>query len=153
MIEITKTLLTFLSDSMGDFGFDKGQVSFTSMHPKDIHGTKQARVNLYLYHLRENPDIRNLDTRGNSEIHLLQSLSYYCLLTAYGNEEEFESLLLLDNVRKLLFEKPFFESKSGEIVLNISMDNQAPEFFTNLWQALQTPLRPSLNYVVRKQAK
>ena len=78
MIEITKTLLTFLSDSMGDLGFDKGQVPFTSMHPKDIHVTKQARVNLYLYHLRENPDIRNLDPRGNSEIRLLQSLSHHC---------------------------------------------------------------------------
>ena len=153
MIEITKTLLTFLSDSMGDLGFDKDRVSFTSLHPKDIDGTKQARVNLYLYHLCEEPNIRNLDTLGNPETRLLQSLNYHCLLTAYGNEEEFESLLLLDNVRQLLFEKPFVESENGEIVLNISMDNQAPEFFTNLWQALQTPLRPSLNCIVRKQAK
>jgi hypothetical protein len=153
MIEITKTLLTFLSDSMGDLGFDKDQVSFTSMHPKDIDGTKQARVNLYLYHLREDPNIRNLDTLGNPEIRLLQSLNYHCLLTAYGNEEEFKSLVLLDNVRKLLFENPHIESKDGQIVLDILMENHNPEGFIKLWQALQTPLRPSLNCIVRKQAK
>lgn len=151
MIEITKTLLTFLSDSMGDLDFDKGQVSFTSMHPKDINGTKQARVNLYLYHLSEDPNIRNLDARKNLGTDLLLSLNYYYVITAYGDEEDFESLILLDKVRKLLFEKPFIESKKGGMVLEIIMDNHGPEFFTNLWQALQTPLRPSLNYIVRKQ--
>jgi hypothetical protein len=152
VIEITKTLLTLLSDSMGDLGFDKGQVSFTSMHPKDIHGTKQARVNLYLYHLHENRDRRGLDTLRNSEIQSLESHSYHCLLTAYGNEEEFESLLLLDNVKKLLFEKPVVNPYNGEFILYISMENYNLEFLTNLWQALQTPLRPSLSYVIRKQA-
>jgi len=153
MIDTTKMLLTFLSESASDLGFDKDQITFTSVHPKDINGTKVAQVNLYLYHLSENPNLRNTDLREKPETNLILSLNYRYMITTHGLEDESESLVLLEKVGELLLKNPCIESQSDQAVLDISIENHALEFMTSLWQALKTPLRPSLNYIARKRVK
>jgi len=153
MIDTTKMLLTFLSESVTDLGFDKDQITFTSVHPKDINGTKVAQVNLYLYHLSDNSNLRNMDLREKPETNLILRLNYRYIITTHGLEDESESLVLLEKLGELLFKNPCIESQTNQAVLEIVMDRNTPEFLTNLWQALQAPLRPSLNYIVRKRAK
>jgi hypothetical protein len=153
MIDTTKMLLIFLSESVSDLGFDKDKITFTSVHPKDIEEDKKAQINLYLYHLGEDPNLRNQDVRTNPETSYLPNLNYHYKVTIHGTEDESESLVLLEKVWELFSKNPCIESQSDHSVLDISMENHAPEFLTNLWQALQTPLRPSLNYIVRKRAK
>jgi len=153
MIDTTKILLTFLSESASDLGFDKDQITFTSVHPKDIEGAKEAQLNLYLYHLGENRSLRNQDVRANPDTNHLPNLIYHYLITIHGTEDESESLVLLGKVCEFIFKSPCIESQTDQAVLEIAMDSNTPEFLTNLWQALQTPLRPSLNYIVRKRAK
>lgn len=130
-------------------GFKKDQISFTSMHPKDIDDRKQAQVNIYLYYLSEN---RNLRNRESPEMGLPQSLDYHCIITAYGGNDILDSLLLLDKVRHLLFEKPSIASQDGKTVLRFTMTDKPLESIAKLWQALQTPLRPSLYYLITERA-
>jgi hypothetical protein len=152
MVDTTKMLLTFFSESVSDLGDDKDQIIFTSMHPKDIEGAKKAQINLYLYHLSEDPNLRNQDVRANPDASYLPNLNYHYLITIHGTEDESESLVLLEKVWELFFKNPCIESQSDQAMLDIVMDNNSLEFLTNIWQALQTPLRPGLNYIVRKRA-
>ena len=153
MIDTTKMLLTFLSASLEDLSDNGDQISFTSMHPKDIHGTSTARVNLYLYQLVEDSFLENTDLRKKPETNLLPGLSYHYMITIHGMEDESGDFVLLEKIRELIFKNPHIESDNREIVLNVAIHNQTLESITSLWQALQAPLRPGLNCIVRERSR
>lgn len=149
MHEIIKTLLTLLSESITSTGREKDQIDFTSRHPKDIEGSKKAQVNIFLCYVNEDTVLKS---RPDPVMDMSQSLHCHCLITAYGGDDLLASLMLLDKVRYLLLEKPVLTAQGGQTVLSISMLDKSPGDLAKLWQALQTPLRPGLLYLVKQKA-
>ena len=149
MHEIINGLLTLLSGSITSTGRERSQIDFTTMHPKDIEDSKKARVNIFPYHVNEDTDLRN---RRGPVTDSSQNLDCHCMVTAYAGNDLLAELMLLDEVRCLLVEKPILTAQGGQTVLSISMIDKSPDDLANLWQALQTPLRPSLHYLVKRRA-
>ena len=149
MHEVINSLLTLLSGSIPSTGQERDRIYFTSMHPKDIKNSKKAQVNIFPYYLSEDTELRS---RRGSAMDLSQDLNCHCIVTAYGGDDMLASLMLLDKVRCLLLEKPNLTAREGRTMLSISMIDVSPDDLANLWQALQTPLRPSLLYLVKQKA-
>ena len=160
--DVGRTLRSLLQEGMGSWSVDDHQIALVS---PDQFDPDEVGLSLHLYHLTENPHLRNdppaaadADRPGGSPL----VLELYYLLTAHPPDGEtidtsdtLEQHRILSKAIQTFGERsivggPDLEgSLAGGDPLHITIDTEATDHVLDVWSSFRdTPYLPSVSYVV-----
>jgi len=150
--DVGETLRSVLEDAIRD----TLEVSVKLEAPKKIEETgDQNTLYVFLYRIEENADLKNLPPlTSNGNVVRRQPFDLHFMLTPNSKEEK-DALRLLGRAMQALLEKSILlgadlqGSRDGTAEqLRISMNPLTQETITQIWQALEAPMRIAAFYLV-----
>jgi hypothetical protein len=149
--EVSKALKDLLEKEM-----TLPDVSVTISTPDEEISNSKNRINLFLYQITENAQLKNQDWQPISPTKIIPpplSLGLFYLITPYPkNPSDYaEAHLILGDVMRIFFDKPILTSRylakakeKAKIILNpINIDEM-----TKIWSAINKPCRLSVGYEI-----
>lgn len=149
--EVSKALKQLLEDNM-----TTTPLTITLSTPDEEISDSTNRINLFLYQLMENVQLKNQDWQMTGPTKIKSpplSLNLFYLLTPYPqNPNDYTNAhLILGEAMRILFDHPILVSdylsqtaEKAELILNpINMDEM-----TKIWSAISKPYRLSVSYEI-----
>lgn len=164
MIDLLDETIRDLIMQRGLFDADSVEVSFQQPTGTWAAGLTRPTINCYLYDIRENTELRSAEwfveqkEKGQASKRLAPrryNLSY--LITAWAPNQAGDEHAILWRVLAVLSNHPIIPTElcHGElknqpypIKTETAQSTIALENLPDLWSVMDTPLRPSINYVV-----
>lgn len=156
--DVGETLRNLLQMAMDDtFTEDANKVTVKLEPPKKIEETdKQNILTVFLYKIVENADLKNHPPAAqNFEKVRKQPFDLHFMLTPNSNDER-NMLRMLGRAVQALLDKSillgadlqgsYLEGTAEQ--LRVSMSPVSQEIITQIWQALESPMRISVFYLV-----
>ncbi|MDL1982669.1 MAG: DUF4255 domain-containing protein [Deltaproteobacteria bacterium] len=159
--DVSETLQTLLDDNIEA----SSDIEISLNSPKSVAITTDHLLNLYLYHVTENPFAKNRDSlrHGTSVMQRTPlALNLYYMLTPYtqenngGNNANLDEHLILGDAMRIFYDHPLitYPLLQGNLrgrgeEMRIILCRMNLEEQTRIWNSLQMPYRLSVCYEVR----
>jgi hypothetical protein len=132
---VTATLKYLLDNGLADASRNKSGISkVTTLAPGLLKGDAEIGLNLFLYHVAENPNLRNMKLPDRHRPGLVVTsplaLDLFYILTAYGNKD-FESELLLGCAVQIMHENQVLTRETIRSALHTSSSPTEPLWFSS----------------------
>jgi len=155
--KVTSTLTDLLKTYRDNSPLATFKINISSSMPETVRNESDCQLSLYLFYVSQDKFQRNIVPPGLRSSTVPQqpmSLDLYYLLTAFSGKEAWKEQRAMSIALKCFHENPIvhmtvtIEGQDVDEEFTLTMEMEASDELSRLWQALTTPFRLSTIYKV-----
>lgn len=145
---VTDALVHAIAVQTSAIGF---AVTVSGSSPDSVRKDSGCQLSLYLFHIEQDPHLRNAPVMGPRVPPLPMqpmSLNLYYLLTAFADKNSPQEQLAMTAAIRWFYEHPVFSTVAAKNEYTLTMQPESADELGRLWQSIAVPARLSVVYRV-----